>query len=110
MRIYQEGNRLVIAEGKSAVWIEPWGANSLRVRMSAVPQMDANDWALTEKMEDITPQIAFEEIDVTDPWYRGERTQNTTSGRNRRVSPTERSRQRCRMRDGSRITISGAKS
>ena len=49
MRIYQEGNRLVIAEGKSAVWIEPWGANSLRVRMSAVPQMDANDWALTEK-------------------------------------------------------------
>ncbi len=72
MRIYQEGNRLVIAEGKSAVWIEPWGANSLRVRMSAVPQMDANDWALTEKMEDITPQIAFEEIDVTDPWYRGE--------------------------------------
>ena len=30
MRIYQEGNRLVIAEGKSAVWIEPWGANSLR--------------------------------------------------------------------------------
>ncbi len=40
--------------------------------MSAVPQMDANDWALTEKMEDITPQIAFEEIDVTDPWYRGE--------------------------------------
>lgn len=72
MRIYQEGNRLVIAEGKSAVWIEPWGANSLRVRMSAVPQMDANDWALTEKMEDITPQIAFEEVDVTDPWYRGE--------------------------------------
>ncbi len=72
MRIYQEGNRLVIAEGKSAVWIESWGANSLRVRMSAVPQMDANDWALTEKMEDITPQIAFEEIDVTDPWYRGE--------------------------------------
>lgn len=72
MQIYQEGNKLVIAEGKGFVWIEPWGANSLRVRMSAVPQMDANDWALTEQMEDITPQITFEEIDVTDPWYKGE--------------------------------------
>lgn len=47
------------------------GVNSLRVRMSAVPQMDTNDWALTEKMEDVTPQITFEEIDVTDPWYKG---------------------------------------
>ncbi len=72
MRLYQEGNRLVIAEGKNSVWIEPWGADSLRVRMSAVPQMDTNDWALTEKMEAITPQIIFEEIDVTDPWYKGE--------------------------------------
>lgn len=72
MHIYQEGNKLVIAEGKGFVWIEPWGANSLRVRMSAVPQMDTNDWALTEKMEEITPQITFEEIDVTDPWYKSE--------------------------------------
>lgn len=72
MQVYQEGNKLVIAAGKSFVWIEPWGADSLRVRMSAVPQMDANDWALTEKMEDITPQITFEQVDVTDPWYRGD--------------------------------------
>lgn len=72
MQIYRDNNKLVIANGKSYVWIEPWGANSLRVRMSGVPQMDANDWALTEKMEDITPQIVFEEIDVTDPWYKGE--------------------------------------
>lgn len=71
MQIYQEENKLVIAEGKCSVWIEPWGVNSLRVRMSAVPQMDTNDWALTEKMEDVTPQITFEEIDVTDPWYKG---------------------------------------
>lgn len=72
MQIYQENNRLVIANGKGFVWIEPWGANSLRVRMSAVPQMDANDWALTERMDEITPQIVFEEIDVTDPWYRSD--------------------------------------
>lgn len=72
MHIYQEENKLVIADGKSSVWIEPWGKNSLRVRMSATPQMDTNDWALTEKMEDTAPQITFEEIDVTDPWYKGE--------------------------------------
>lgn len=72
MRIYQEENKLVIAQGKSAVWVEPWGRNSIRVRMTAEPKMDQNDWALTEKPERIEPEISFEEIDVTDPWYRGE--------------------------------------
>lgn len=72
MRIYQEGKKLVIADGKGVVWIEPWGANSLRVRMSPMPQMDTNDWALTEQIKDITPEIRFETVDVTDPWYRGE--------------------------------------
>ncbi len=72
MHIYQEGKQLVIADGKGVVWIEPWGANSLRVRMSPMPQMDTNDWALTEQMEDITPEIRFETVDVTDSWYRGE--------------------------------------
>ncbi|MGN0402357.1 MAG: TIM-barrel domain-containing protein [Acetatifactor sp.] len=72
MHIFQENNRLVIAQGKSSVWVEPWGKNSVRVRMTAEPVMDQNDWALTERPEDITPEISFEEIDVTDPWYRGE--------------------------------------
>ena len=31
MRIYQEEDKLMIAEGKAKVVIEPWGANSLRV-------------------------------------------------------------------------------
>lgn len=72
MHIFEEGNRLIIAEGKSQVWIEPWGPNSLRVRMTGEPQMDGNDWALTEKMEQVKADISFETIDVTDPWYRGE--------------------------------------
>lgn len=72
MRIYQEENRLVIAQGKSSVWVEPWGKNSVRVRMTAEPVMDQHDWALTEQPEEVTPEISFEEIDVTDPWYRGE--------------------------------------
>lgn len=72
MRIYQDGNRLVIAENKSQVWIEPWGKNSLRVRMTAQPEMDANDWALTEEVEECKAKISYEEIDVTDPWYKSE--------------------------------------
>jgi len=72
MRIYQDGNRLVIAENKSQVWIEPWGKNSLRVRMTAQPEMDINDWALTEEVEECKAEISSEEIDVTDPWYKSE--------------------------------------
>ena len=48
MHIYQEENKIIIAEGKSQVWIEAGGANSLRVRRTALPKMDENDWALTE--------------------------------------------------------------
>ena len=72
MRIYQDGNRLVIAENKSQVWIEPWGKNSLRVRMTAQPEMDNNDWALTENVEECKAEISSVEIDVTDPWYKSE--------------------------------------
>ncbi|MDE6607446.1 MAG: glycoside hydrolase family 31 protein [Lachnospiraceae bacterium] len=71
MHIYEENNRLIIADGKTQVWIEPWGPNSLRVRMSREPKMDENDWALTEKPEIIPADISFETIDVTDPWYKG---------------------------------------
>ena len=72
MHIYEEHNRLIIADGKSQVWIEPWGPNSLRVRMTGEPKMDENDWALTEKVPEVTAEISFEEIDVTDPWYKSE--------------------------------------
>ena len=72
MRLYQDGKRLVIAEGKTQVWVEPWGKNSLRVRMTALPVMAAEDWALTEPVEETESQISFETVDVTDPWYRGD--------------------------------------
>ncbi len=70
MEMYREGSRLVLAQGNSRVWIEPWGENSLRVRMTAQPQMDESDWALTEPVPAIEPEITFETIDVTDPWYK----------------------------------------
>lgn len=72
MRIYEENNRLIIADGRSQVWIEPWGPNSLRVRMNCESKMDENDWALTEKLDKIPAEISFETVDVTDPWYQGD--------------------------------------
>ncbi|QHQ59594.1 family 31 glucosidase [Anaerocolumna sedimenticola] len=72
MLLYKEENRLIIADGKSQVWIEPWGENSLRVRMTAEAKMDENNWALTEKVPDCKAEIVFTEIDVTDPWYKSE--------------------------------------
>ena len=69
MHFEQDGDRLIIREGISQVWIEPWGPNSLRVRMTKEAQMDANDWALEEKMPKTDVTITYEKIDVTDPWY-----------------------------------------
>ena len=72
MSIYQEGKRLILAKGNSQVWIEPWGENSLRVRMTPDPRMDPNDWALSEPVKETESTITFETIDTTDPWYKGE--------------------------------------
>ena len=68
----KEENRLVIINGTEQTWIEPWGKNSLRVRMTKEAKMDENDWALTEKVEECVPEITFETIDTTDPWYKSE--------------------------------------
>ena len=70
--VRQEGNRLVIEEGLTRVYIECWGESSLRVRMTAEPEMDKNDWALCERVEEVTPVITFTEVVVTDPWYKGD--------------------------------------
>jgi len=72
MAVRQDGNKLIIERGVSQVWIEPWGENSLRVRMTCEPTMDGNDWALTEKVKECAAEISFEEVDTTDPWYKGE--------------------------------------
>ncbi len=72
MRIEQENNRLVIYSGVTQLWIDPWGEDSVRVRMTSEPEMDSHDWALTEKIPEITPVITVEEVDTTDPWYKSE--------------------------------------
>ena len=72
MRVRQENHKIIISGGNSQVWIEPWGKNSARVRMTAEPKMDENDWALTEEVEACIPEIIVEDVDMTDPWYQGE--------------------------------------
>lgn len=72
MGIYIEGNRLTIRNGNSQVWIEPWGGNSLRVRMTAEPEMDKHDWALCEPVKECKAEIRKETVDTTDPWYKSE--------------------------------------
>ncbi|MBQ8569874.1 MAG: glycoside hydrolase family 31 protein [Oscillospiraceae bacterium] len=72
MSTYFEKNRLIIRNGNSQVWIEPWGESSLRVRMTAQPQMDMNDWALTESVKETEVSYRTETVDTTDPWYKSE--------------------------------------
>ncbi len=71
MKVKREGSRLIIVNGMEQVFIEPWGRNSVRVRMTCEAKIDENDWALTEEVEKCEPVITKEETDITDPWYRG---------------------------------------
>ncbi|ADL50687.1 TIM-barrel domain-containing protein [Clostridium cellulovorans] len=72
MRFTQDGNRLIAKSGSETIWIEPWGANSLRVRMTKEAIMDANDWALIDKPEATTAKIAIEDIELIEPWIKEE--------------------------------------
>ncbi len=49
--ITKEGNRLVRRDGRELLWIEPWGANSLRVRATRLAAMPEDDWALLPAAE-----------------------------------------------------------
>jgi len=72
MSVLFENNRLIIRNGNSQVWVEPWGESSLRVRMTAGPVMDGNDWALSEEVKKTEIEYRQETVDTTDPWYKSE--------------------------------------
>ncbi|MBR6323204.1 MAG: glycoside hydrolase family 31 protein [Lachnospiraceae bacterium] len=72
MRITAEDNKIILRYGVNTLWIEPWGKDGIRVRMSAEPQPDTRDWALSEPVPEIAAEITSEEVDMTDPWYRSE--------------------------------------
>lgn len=72
MRFIQDGNRLIGREGSDTIWVEPWGKNSLRVRMTEEAVMDSNDWALIDKPEEIKPEITIKNIELVEPWIKKE--------------------------------------
>ena len=72
MTVNQEGNKILIHYGVNDLTIEAWGKDGIRVQMNAEPVPDLRDWALSEPVPEIIPEITSEEVDMTDPWYRSE--------------------------------------
>lgn len=61
-----------MTRGNQTLWIEPWGENSLRVRMTKDALMDGHDWALEERPKDTVSSINYKEVDLTEPWWQDE--------------------------------------
>lgn len=57
----KEGNCLKFHYDAEELWIEPWGADSFRVRATKMAAMPSEDWALTLTPEEVTTQINIEE-------------------------------------------------
>ena len=68
MKFTQNGNRLIGQAGVETIWVEPWGQNSLRVRMTKEAVMDSNDWALIDAPEAAEPTIVIENVEMVEPW------------------------------------------
>jgi len=56
----QDGKRLIYRFDDETVWIEPWGADALRVRATRCPDMPSKDWAL------LPPTGGRGEVEVSD--------------------------------------------
>ena len=61
--ITQDGKALLYCFDNETVRIEPWGRNALRVRATYNAEINSNDWALTEPVEDTDSRITI----YTDP-------------------------------------------
>ena len=78
MKFTQDGNRLIGKSGVDTIWVEPWGENSLRVRMTKEAIMDSNDWALIDTPAATSAKIVIEEVELVEPWIKEEeRAQKT---------------------------------
>jgi alpha-D-xyloside xylohydrolase len=71
MRYQEDGNRLIAKANGTTIWVEAWGENSLRVRMTKQAQMEAQDWALEEEIKPTKVKITIEEVTLLEPWYEG---------------------------------------
>ena len=72
MQYKEQNNRLILRHNGAVLWIEPWGANSFRVRMTKDHKMDDNDWALNEPVPELPLQVTYETIDMTESFYHTE--------------------------------------
>lgn len=80
MKFIQQENRLIGMQGLETIWIEPWGKNSLRIRMTKEAVMDPNNWALGEQppTSEDTAEISISEVELVEPWIpEAERAQHT---------------------------------
>ncbi|KAL2161857.1 hypothetical protein VTH06DRAFT_7641 [Thermothelomyces fergusii] len=51
----KQGNRLVYSYDAEKLWIEPWGANALRIRATQLSEMPSEDWALLPPPPEASP-------------------------------------------------------
>lgn len=57
----KDHNSLILKHLGETVRIEPWGKDSLRIRMTRYPSFTDHDWALTEEVNESVPQIEISE-------------------------------------------------
>lgn len=71
MKFIAQKNRLVVQDGHSELWIEGFGKDSLRIRMTLDKKMDENNWAL-EKNENFTNPAVVEihQVEVLESWHK----------------------------------------
>jgi len=58
--LYSEGSKLIFRYDDHVLWIEPWGENAFRVRASKLASMPAEDWALSEKVADVSSKVKID--------------------------------------------------
>ncbi|GAB7364246.1 hypothetical protein MBLNU230_g4794t1 [Neophaeotheca triangularis] len=58
--LYAEGNKLIFRYDDQILWLEPWGANALRVRATKLGTMPTDNWALEEKVADTSNDVGVQ--------------------------------------------------
>lgn len=63
----KDGTLSFLTDGME-VSIRPWGKNSLRVQMGPAERPDRRDWALTEPVACVRPEIRIVDCELRAPW------------------------------------------
>ncbi len=68
MKIDQNQNRLIMRKGRETVWIDPWGKDGFRVRVTKQADMDPMDWALDFEPDIKDVKININNVSLVEPW------------------------------------------